>query len=236
MPLSTSGTSLGRPVACPAKALCLFLLGALAACSAEPPAEPKPQQAGQPMDPVRVASQMAAVRGAALAGDQKAVEASTNAFTDDFRRSIKLADASRVVDREQARQAVRAVPGVRSVAWVDRENLLILVDSAGARSYKTIDQVCLTLEPLGDTLGVVVNLQNGEARTGDELEILSRNCQLAPGDRALLSRARQIDVIDPEIRRQHAANQAQEELDDEARARQEEAARIVERSMKSVDD
>jgi dUTP pyrophosphatase len=105
---------------------------------------------------------------------------------EDFRRSIKLPDPARRIDHEAARWAARQVPGVRSVVWVDQENLLAMVDRNDLRSQQTIDDICMQLEPLGDTLGVVVNLQSAVARTGDELEILSRNCQLAPGGRAVL--------------------------------------------------
>lgn len=55
---------------------------------------------------------------------------------------------------------------------------------------------------------MVVNLQSGAATNGDELEILSRNCQLDPGDRAFMRKARQVDVLSPEIRAQHKANNA----------------------------
>ena len=41
-------------------------------------------------------------------------------------------------------------------------------------SLGTIDDICVGLEPLGDTLGVVVNLQSRAAKSGDELEIPRR--------------------------------------------------------------
>jgi len=183
------------------------MLAALAACTVSAsPTERKPQQAGQGMQPVKVAAQMAAVHAAAAVGDQAAVQAGMGAMHEDFRKSIKLADPNRQVDRESARMAARRVEGVRSLAWIDRENLLVIVDRNEARSYDTIDAICLELEPLGDTLGAVVNLQSGAATNGDELDILSRNCQLAPGDRAMLTRKRQAEVIFPEIRAQYCAN------------------------------
>ena len=89
---------------------------------------------------------------------------------------------------------------------MDNTNLLAIVSRNDARSYATIDAICMELEPLGDTLGVVINLQGGAAISGSELQILSRNCQLAPGDRALLQTKRQLDVVSPEIRAQHRAN------------------------------
>lgn len=159
------------------------------------------------MNPIATASRIAAARANAAVGNQAGVKREMEAFNEDFRKSIKLADPGRRVDREAARAAARSIDGVRSVVWVDHENLLAIVEANELRSQATIDSICMALEPLGDTLGVVVNLQSGAARTGDELEVLSRNCQLAPGDRAMLQRNRQIDVIAPEVRRQHRANQ-----------------------------
>lgn len=179
---------------------------ALACTRSTDPPERKPQQAGQPLDPIELAARMVASHAAAAVGDQDAVEANMQAINEDVLKAIKLADPARSVDRESARQAARRVDGVRSVAWIDRENLFVIVSRNDARSYATIDAICLELESLGDTLGVVVNLQSGAATNGDDLEIMSRNCQLAPGDRALLQAKRQIDVIPTEIRAQHRAN------------------------------
>ncbi len=143
-----------------------------------------------------------------MVGNQEGVQRGMDDLNEDFRKSIKLADPSRRVDREAARTAARNVDGVRSLVWIDHENLLAIVTSKDQRSEATIDAICMQLEPLGDTLGVVVNLQSGAARTGDELEILSRNCKLAPGDRAMMQRARLVDAIDPATRAQHRANAA----------------------------
>lgn len=198
--------------------------------------DPKPEQAGQSPSSLETAARVASIQGAALVGDQEAVRRNVEAMNEDFRKAIRLSDPARAVDREQARAVAREVPGVRSVVWLDRENLFVTVESAEARSYRTIDRICVMLEPLGDTLGVVVNLQNSAARDGDELEILSRNCQLASGERALLSREREIDVIDPEIRALHRANQALSNQSAEDLARQEESLRILERSTPSVYD
>jgi hypothetical protein len=191
-----------------------------------------PQQAGQPIDTLDMAAHLVAVRGAALIGNEQAVQAHLEASAEGMRRAMKLADPSRPIDRELARVAAKGIPGVRSAVWVDHENLLGIVASNEARSYATIDAICIALEPFGDTLGVVVNLQSGAARTGDDLEILSRNCQLAPGDRAFLQRVRQIDAIAPEIRAQHKANQALQVQGDtaEAQRRQQESLRILEQT------
>lgn len=184
----------------------------LAACSqatppqAETAQRPRLERAGQPVDPLKTAGHITGARVAALTGDQDGVRRNIEAMSDDMRRAMKLADAARPIDREAARAAARTVPGVRSVAWVDRSNLLVRVDSNARRSHQLIDEVCYQLQPLGDTLAVVVNVQSTAARTPDELDTLSRNCQLAPGDRALLQRERQLDVLDPAIRAQYRAN------------------------------
>lgn len=204
-----------------------LLLLMLCGCAEQPdPAPVKPQQAGKALDPAHTAARLASIRANAILGNQEGAQQDIERLSEDFRRSIKLADPARKVDRESARIAARSVAGVRSVAWIDDENLLAIVERNDQRSYETIDGICLQLEPLGDTLGVVVNLQSGAARNGDQLEILSRNCQLMPGDRALLQRDRQVDVIDPRIRAQHRANQIRLPASDPAE--QAENARILE--------
>ncbi|MCC8361902.1 hypothetical protein LK996_02230 [Lysobacter sp. A6] len=205
---------------------------AMAGCASE--TEPTtlerlPEKAGQPLDPTKTAARIVAMRGQALVGDKEGLQRNVEGMQEDMRRSMKLADGRRPIDREQARAVIRGVSGVRSVAWVDRANLLVIVDRNEARTYATIDEICLALEPLGDTLAVVVNLQSGAATSGDELEVLSRNCQLEPGDRALLQTKRDLNVIAPETRVQHKASQAR--ASDQARDRrkeQEEAMRILE--------
>ena len=189
-------------------AAAILVAGMIAGCSApqaEAPEARRPQQAGQPMDPVRTASHMAGARIAALAGDQQAVERNMHAMSEDLRRAMKLADAGRPIDREAARAIARAMPGVRSANWIDRHNLLVRVDGAPLRSQQTIDDLCIRLEPLGDTLAVVVHLQNAAARTHDDMDTLSRNCQLAPGDNAFMQRPRTVDALDPAIRAQQRA-------------------------------
>ena len=207
-----------------ATAACLLL----AACTGEPPpheagtlasslprnagegqgggAPASPERAGQPVDPLKTAAHITAARIAALTGDQEGVRRNRDAMADDLRRAMKLADASRPIDREAARAAARAIPSVRSVAWLDRSNLLVRVAGAHRRTHQVIDEICYQLEPLGDTLAVVVHLQNADARTRDETDTLSRNCQLAPGDRALLQADRQVDVLDPALRAQARAD------------------------------
>lgn len=194
----------------------LFLLVAtgllLFGCRASEPSEEtlsRPQQAGQPLDPLRTAAHFAGVRASAFTGDQEGVQRNMHALSEDLRRSMKIPDGSRRIDPERARRAALSVSGVRSASWVDGSNLLVRVDGAGFRRQRTIDDVCLALEPLGDTLAVVVHLQNAAASTSEEMDTLSRNCQLAEGDYALMQRKRQMDVLDPDIRRQHRINAEQ---------------------------
>lgn len=215
-------------------AACAAISVALMGCGVErSPAEggPPPRQlAGEPMDSVELAARFAKVRAAAVLGDQASVQREVGAIQDDFRRSIKLPDPGRPIDPEQARAAAKRAPGVHSAVWVDRQNLLVLVDRNRQRSMATVDAVCSQLDPLGDTLAVVVHVQSRVARTGDELETISRNCQLAEGDRAFAQRERELDVIPREVRAQHAAQQSLGDDEAASRRRAEEAARVIEAS------
>lgn len=186
--------------------------GLIAGCSApqaEAPETRRPQQAGQPMDPLRTASHMAGARLAAMTGDQQGVQRNMDAMSEDLRRAMKLADASRPIDREAARAIARTMHGVRSANWIDRNNFLMRVDGAALRSQQTIDALCIRLEPLGDTLAVVVHVQDAAARTHDDMHTLSRNCQLAAGDHAFMQRPRMLDALDPAIRAQQRAYREQ---------------------------
>lgn len=184
-----------------------FLL--LVACTASSPepesATRQPQRLGE-VSPATLAGRIVASDVAALLGDRRGVKANMEAAQDEFRKSLKMADPHRPIDHELARAVAKRVGAVRSAVWLDRENLFVIVKENPQRSQETIDQICLGLEPLGDTLSVVVNVQSGAARSGDELEILSRNCQLEPGDRAFLQSNRQVDVLSPAIRAQQKAN------------------------------
>ena len=180
----------------------------IAACSApqaEEPTQRRPLQAGQPMDPVRTASHMASARMAAVIGDQAGVQGNVNAMAEDMRLAMKLPDPARSINPEAARGIARAMPGVRSANWIDRNNLLVRVDGAQLRSQQTIDELCYRLEPLGDTLAVVVHVQNAAAATRDQMDTISRNCQLAEGDHAMLQRSRTVDALDPVVRAQQRA-------------------------------
>ena len=124
-----------------------------------------------------------------------------------FARSARLPDVNRPIDHEAARAAVRLLAGVRSAIWLDQTNFVVMVNGAELRSMDMIDRVCLALEPLGDTLAVVVNLQDVTAKDPDAAMTLSRNCQLAEGQRAILQAKRQVDVVAPELRRTFKAQQ-----------------------------
>ena len=184
-------------------------LAVLVGCTA-----PEPEQATrQPKrleqgSPVALAGRIVAMDAATIAGDQKAAKAHSDAAQAEIRKSLKMADPGRKINQELARSAAKNVEGVRSVVWLDHENLFVIVKENAQRSSEMIDQICMELEPLGDTLAVVVNLQSGAATNGDELEILSRNCQLESGERAFLQRNRQVDVLSPSVRAQHKANNA----------------------------
>lgn len=206
----------------------LAMIALLSACAgpSEPQAAAKPAPAGEPLDPAKTAERLVKMRSQALGGDQEGLQQNLQALNDDVARSIRLADPARKVDRENARIAAKGVKGVRSVVWIDNENLFAIVNRNAERSYGTIDSICGQLEPLGDTLGVVVNLQSGAAQNGDELEILSRNCQLKPGERAMMQANRQVDALPPDVRAQHRAN-ADAALRAEPKVDRDESDRII---------
>jgi len=141
----------------------------------------QPEQAGQPLSPYAIAGHIAGARANMVLGDSRAAQKHVDALAHDFSRSIRLPDATRPIDHEAARAAVRILPGVRTAIWLDRANLAVMADGAQHRGMQTIDQVCLALEPLGDTLAVVVNVQDVSARNADGATTLSRNCQLPEG-------------------------------------------------------
>ncbi|GAA0888697.1 hypothetical protein GCM10009121_15780 [Rhodanobacter soli] len=168
----------------------------------------RPQQAGQGTNPLTTAGHLAGVEVAGLSGDQRAMQAHINAMHKNLMRDMHLADASRRIDPEAARAAVRPLQGVQSAVWIDNANLLVLVGGGQYRSMATIDNICLALEPLGDTLSVVVNVQDVMATTSEGADTLSRNCQLGAGERAMFQQKRRVDVLDPEVRRVFRAQQS----------------------------
>ena len=195
---------------------CSILLSAacaycVAACQRHTPEQaapvPRPEQAGQPVNPYATAGHIVGVRAALLVGDSRAAEAHVNAVTHDFSRSMRIVDAARPIDHEAARAAVRPLPGVRTALWLDAANFVVMVAGQQHHSMDMIDRVCLALEPLGDTLAVVVNVQDVTAKNADDATTISRNCQLPQGQRALLQAKRQVDVVSPELRQQFKAMQ-----------------------------
>jgi hypothetical protein len=142
------------------------------------PAETKPERAGRLIPLVQPVKQV----------------------TKAYLRQAGMPDVSRPIDHESARMAAKAVPGVRTALWLDHDNFVVMVDGTQYRSMAMIDQVCVALEPLGDTLAVVVNVQDVTAQHADDATTLSRNCQLPEGQRAFFQRKRQVDVVAPEVR------------------------------------
>jgi hypothetical protein len=130
-----------------------------------------------------------------------------DAMHKDMMRSMHLADPSPPNNHQPPPNPVPPQESVQSSVWIDRSNLLVMVGGSQYRNMTTIDRICLALEPLGDTLGVVVNLQDVTATTSEGADTLSRNCQLRAGERAMLQQTRQVDVLDPEVRRVFRAQQ-----------------------------
>ena len=71
----------------------LALAAGIAGCDAPPAADQaatrQPQQAGQPMDPLRTAGHMAGVRAAAISGDQQGVQRHMEARQNDIVRRAR---------------------------------------------------------------------------------------------------------------------------------------------------
>ncbi len=147
--------------------------------------QPRPQQTGQPVNPVKLAAHLRAARVPAVSGKSRAGEEHITVVATEPRRF--------------ARAAVRAIDGARTSLWLDRENLVVMVGGKRHRSMETIDRVYVAIEPLGDTLVVIVNEQDITAKNGDEAETLSRHCQLPEGERAFLQKRREVDVVAPEV-------------------------------------
>ena len=173
------------------------------------PSAPRPTPASPPqrMNTITPATAAAAAATATAAATPERVvrlgpitEPIRNAATGLLRHAGRMPDPYRPIDREAARQATRKLDGVRSAFWIDRENLMVMVDGSERRSMATIDQVCIALQPLGDTLAVIVNLQDISAQNPDAATTLSRNCQLPEGQRAFGQRKRQVDVVGAETR------------------------------------
>lgn len=157
--------------------------------------------------PLSVAEQVAAAHAAALMGNQKAVQQNVQGMTKGILHDSRIPDPARPIDHEAARAAVRPLTGVRSVVWVDHNNLLVMVGGAQYRNMDMVDRACDALAPLGDTMGVVVNVQDVTATTSEGADAVSRNCQLPEGQRAFLQSKRQIEALDPATRKAFKAQQ-----------------------------
>jgi hypothetical protein len=166
-----------------------------------------PPRAGEPINPYVAAAHIVAARADALVGDTRGAQKHVQALVGGVARSARLPDATRPIDREAARAAVRPIAGVRSAIWLDRENLAVMVDGTRYRTMSMIDSVCRALDPLGDTLAVVVHVQDATATTVDGATSLSRNCQLPAGQRALFQAKREVDVVSPDLRAAFKAQQ-----------------------------
>lgn len=191
-----------------------FVLGcaAISACHDGPSAvtdgDAYPVRADQPLNPVDTAARIATINAAAATGNQKVAEREFGALHADMMRSMRLPDATRKIAPEAARAVALNHTGVRGAAWVDSQNLLVRVAGPEYKTFSTIDSLCKQLEPLGDTLWVTLNLQDVTANSGDPVNTLTRNCQLAPGERNLVEQPRKMDVIDPSLRAKHAEDNA----------------------------
>ncbi len=190
----------------------LGLLAALALAGCGRDAPDRSAGHARPTPPTRTgavatAGHMLASQLAAARGDTAEVRAQQQAMQRQVMRDMRIPDPSRRIQPEAARNVVGRIAGVRGVVWLDRVNLIVMVDGARYRSQDMINRICRTLEPLGDTLAVVVNLQNVRAVTDAEADTLSRNCRLPPGQRAYMQPNRQIDVVDPALRKVFQAQQ-----------------------------
>lgn len=183
--------------------------GLLPGCQSptESAAQPSTVSNDQHLTVASVVENVAGARAAALAGDQKSVQAHANRMAKDFLRDARIPDATRPMPREVARARIAQVPGVRSAAWIDHNNLLVLVNGGDYRNIAMVDRICATLAPLGDTLGVVINVQDVTATTSVGADAVSRDCQLPVGQRAFLQHQRQIEALDPAVRAAFEAQQ-----------------------------
>lgn len=189
----------------------LFALACMAGCQSQPSDATSRERARQAprTTPLSVAGRVAAARAGALLGDRKTVEQNVQGMAKDMLHDGRIPDPARPIDHEAARAVVRPLQGVRSVVWMDHNNLLVIVGGAAYRNMAMVDRVCDALDPLGDTLAVVVNVQDVTATTSEGADAVSRNCQLAEGQRAILQPKRQIEALDPATRKIFRSQQGQ---------------------------
>ena len=188
---------------------CIGVVLGLTGCQSQADDATSREQARQArrVTPLSVAGRAVAVHAEALMGDQEAAAQNVQGMTKDMLHDARIPDPARPIDHEAARAAVRPLTGVRSVVWMDRNNLLVMVGGAAYRNMAMIDRVCDVLDPLGDTLAVVVNVQDVTATTSEGADAVSCNCQLPEGQRAFLQPKRQIEALDPATREVFKAQQ-----------------------------
>lgn len=192
-----------------ARVLVVLTLGCVAGCQSQSNSAAAREQAQQDqrVTPLSAAKHVAATRAAALMGDQKAVAQNIQDMSKGVLHDAHIPDASRPINREAARAAVQPLAGVRSVVWIDHDNLLVMVGGAQYRNMDMVNRACGALAPLGDTMGVVVNVQDVTATTSEGADAVSRNCQLPEGQRAFMQPKRQVEALDPATRRAFKAQQ-----------------------------
>jgi hypothetical protein len=141
------------------------------------PPPPAPKPAPPPPDPVVTrTARMAAIRDAMQRDDEVAMQQQIDALQDDFRKFMRFAAPDRIAAYETARTEAWKVAGVRSLAWLDRINLYVVVDSPEHRTDATIDALCKSVTAMGDKPDVVIDLQV-DYRKHEEVDLLSRNCR-----------------------------------------------------------
>lgn len=187
------------------------MAGMLAGCQShqESATAERTAQGSQRTTVPSVAEHVAGARWAAVTGDQKGVQRNVDALSKGILRDAHIPDPSRPMPHEAARARIERISGVRSVVWIDHNNLLVLVGGPQLRNMAMVDSVCDAISQLGDTLGVVVNVQDVTATTSAGADAVSRDCQLPAGQRAFLERHRQIEALDPKIRSAFEAQQGQ---------------------------
>lgn len=98
--------------------------------------QPRPRQAGQPVNPVKLAAHLHAARVAAATGNSRAAEEHITVVATDLTRSARMPDPRRPIDHIAARAAVRRIDGVRTSLWLDRENFVVMVCGQRHRRWR----------------------------------------------------------------------------------------------------
>lgn len=158
------------------------------------------EDAGPPSNPFVTTAQIATARGDALVGDQRAAKEDVDAIGHDLQHFARMPDPAHPIDHEAARAVVRRLSGVRAAIWLDETRLAVMVDGPAQRSIATIDRVCQALAPQGDTLAVVVQLEDQTAKAADAATSLSRHCVLPVGELAFLQKKREVEIVSPGLR------------------------------------